>query len=689
MKWEKILIALVSAAFAVILYVLLPIESSKYRLSMEDQEVFTKVISMRYADMDGDARAELIRCKEATPVPAIVVQRGDYQVIDQWNLNGDWIAEAELFFSDFDHDNFKEMVSFTYYKDSIWIHVIEPMQAGGTEIHQALDHARLFNGNHDWHVYFGSPHDMNMDGKDDYTIAIRSGFTIQPRKVYFFSPIDKKSTTSDLAFGNNIHTPVLLDLDGDGNMEITGSMSAPRNLRDHHLLLDDSCAWFVIYDHHLDMKTEPKPYYGKPSYFKVLPLKKDGRQILLTYNFARQQDSVINLFEVWEWGDDGMHLLRSRKLLYESEINLLGADQLGNGSFYVAMGEDILLFNMLLLEEKRIKFDQLKTWFTYISLDVDADNVGEQIMFRDESQLTICRNDFSHPVSIDLGFHIMEPQISVFNDGRNKFICVSRKHHFQILKYSRNPLYPFRFLILFASFLLYYAIFTILLGFQKKRIEARQASERQVLHYQLTNVVQQLDPHFLFNALSNISSYYHKGDKEHAQSYLAKVSRLVRSTLENSERMSISLSEELAFVRDYLSVEQIRMGDNLNFGIDVEKSLIEQIQIPKMLIQNFVENAVKHGIRHLKDRAGVIRIYSERAGSLFHVIIEDNGIGRESATEIGSAGTGNGLRMVQKSLGIFEKLERVRIEFRIEDLQDEAGEAMGTRVLLKIPLPGS
>ncbi len=153
-------------------------------------------------------------------------------------------------------------------------------------------------------------------------------------------------------------------------------------------------------------------------------------------------------------------------------------------------------------------------------------------------------------------------------------------------------------------------------------------------------MVQQLDPHFLFNALSNISSYYHKGDKEHAQSYLAKVSRLVRSTLENSERMSISLSEELAFVRDYLSVEQIRMGDNLNFGIDVEKSLVEQIQIPKMLIQNFVENAVKHGIRHLKDRAGVIRIYSERAGSLFHVIIEDNGIGRESATEIGSAGTG-------------------------------------------------
>ncbi|MDX2432419.1 MAG: histidine kinase, partial [Bacteroides sp.] len=207
-------------------------------------------------------------------------------------------------------------------------------------------------------------------------------------------------------------------------------------------------------------------------------------------------------------------------------------------------------------------------------------------------------------------------------------------------------------------------------------------------HYQLTNVMQQLDPHFLFNALSNISSYYHKGDQEHAQSYLAKVSRLVRTTLENSERMTISMEEEITFVKDYLSVEQIRMGDRLNYSIELDEGLQKEIQIPKMLIQNFVENAVKHGIRHLVDRKGVIRIYSRQKHGYAEIVIEDNGVGRKQAAEIGSTGTGNGLIMVQKSLDIFEKLEKVRIVFRIEDVEGVEGqgqEAGGTRVVLNIP----
>ncbi len=149
--------------------------------------------------------------------------------------------------------------------------------------------------------------------------------------------------------------------------------------------------------------------------------------------------------------------------------------------------------------------------------------------------------------------------------------------------------------------------------------------------------------------------------------------------------MTITLEEEIAFVKDYLTVEQMRMGDRLDFSIEVDESEQDRIQIPKMLIQNFVENAVKHGVRHLIDRKGLIRIYSIEEKENLQLIIEDNGIGRKKATEIGSSGTGKGLNMIEKTLNIFEKLEKVRIGFKIEDLTDQQGLLAGTKVILHIP----
>lgn len=686
MKWEKIIIALVSAAFAVILYVLLPIESSKYRLELVGGEANYKLVARALQDMDGDGVSEIIRYKNGKPVPAITLERANGEIVNQWNLNGEWLIPTGAHFADIDHDGFTEIVTLTYFQDSIWLHVMELLQAEGTFLHIPVDRVELYNDHHDWIINFGSPTDINGDGVDEIYFSIRAGFTLQPRKLYVLDGKQKELNVQEGAQGNNVAWPVCLDLDQDGVMELTGKVSAPGNLSGQEVFISDTCAWLIVYDQNLEFKVKPVSYPGSPAYLHVLPLNKDGRQLLVSSYHRKTQTDIFNRIEVRECLSDSLQLVASRDFQSEKQVQLISIDQERDGVFCVADGRQIIWLNELLEEKGRLEVGGAYLPEIYHPMDVNGDGLSEQIFQTDFSKLHILQPDFRHGIEMDLGYNESFPVISTFTREHIHYVNVYRGNQNLLLAYSRNPLYPFRFLILFVSFLLYYAIFTILLGFQKKRIEARQASERQVLHYQLTNVVQQLDPHFLFNALSNISSYYHKGDKEHAQSYLAKVSRLVRTTLENSERMSISLSEELDFVRDYLSVEQIRMGDRLNFGIEVDKSMMEQIQIPKMLIQNFVENAVKHGIRHLKDRAGVIRIYSEQAGNLLHVLVEDNGIGRKGAADMGSTGTGNGLLMVQKSLDIFEKLEKVRIVFQIEDLEDEAGQATGTRILLKIPV---
>ena len=686
MKWEKVIIALVSAAFAVILFILLPVESSKYRLKLEGEDSRFTLQSYSYSDLDGDGESEKVRFKKRSPVPAITVEKANGEIVNQWNLNGEWLDLTKPEFSDYDHDGFREIVAFTYHQDSIWLHILEPLQPEGTVLHLPLARVELYNSQQDWRVYFGRPEDFNGDQNDEYYFSIRAGFTLQPRNLYLFDVKNKELQTHEALVGNNISWPFAFDIDQDGIPEISGKMGAPANLEGKDAYISDTCSWLLIYDRKLQFKVDPIAYQGSPSYLYVLPMKKGEHQFLVSSFHAKENGEIINKIEVREWVRDSLQLISQKSFSSDSQIQLISIDQQNDGEFFIIDGNFVFRLNHLLEEKHRMEVEGLLFTDTYFPMDLNGDGLTEHVFYSDFSKLSVFQSDFSHGVEIDLGYMESFPVLSCFTKERTHFVNVYRGHQNVQLSYSKNPFYPIRFLIIFLSFLAYYLIFSLLLRFQRKQIEARQESEKQILHYQLTNVMQQLDPHFLFNALSNISSYYHKGEQEHAQSYLAKVSRLVRTSLENSERMTITLEEELAFVKDYLTVEQMRMGDRLDFSIEVDERIQQELQVPKMLIQNFVENAVKHGIRHLSDRKGLIRVFSVEENGYFQIHVEDNGIGREKANEIGSFGTGKGLKMIEKTLNIFEKLEKVRIVFKIEDLTDQQGLLAGTKVILRIPI---
>ena len=685
MKWDKIGIGFVSAVFAILLYALLPLESGKYKLKIVQEDSYFRMVGRTYHDLDGDGQCEILRYKIGNPVPAITVEGPRGEIVDQWNLNGDWLDNITEQLADIDQDGFAEMMTFTYFRDSIYLHVIEPLQEGGINLHIPVDRVALYNDHQDWIVNFGPPGDINGDGTEDIYFVIKAGFTLQPRKVYVLDGRRKALMIQEDSPGNNIAFPIHLDLDGDGAMEISGMVSSTGNFEGKDAYLSDTCAWLMVYDQDLKFKGAPVPFPGRSSYLHTLAVKKGGGDLLVSIHHRKTKNQIINRIEVREWRNDSLQVVAGRDFQSEYHIQLLCADNQSEGKFILADGGHLVWLDEFLNETKRLEVKEDVFTDNYLPLDINGDGVAEQVFYSDYSRLHVLQGDFRHGVELDLGYHESMPLISTFTRDHIHYINVFRGGLNTILSYSRNIFYPFRLLIPFVSFLLYFAIFSILLGMQKRRIESRQASERQILHYQLTNVVQQLDPHFLFNALSNISSFYHKGEKDHAQSYLAKVSRLVRNTLENSERISISLKEEISFVKDYLSVEQIRMGDRLAYSIALDEVLQEQIQIPKMLVQNFTENAVKHGIRHLKERKGMIRIYSHSGHGYAELVVEDNGVGRKRAAEMSGQGTGSGLVIIGKTLDIFEKLEKVKITFRIEDLEDQNKEPAGTRVILQIP----
>lgn len=201
----------------------------------------------------------------------------------------------------------------------------------------------------------------------------------------------------------------------------------------------------------------------------------------------------------------------------------------------------------------------------------------------------------------------------------------------------------------------------------------------------LTAIRSQMNPHFIFNALNSIQSLVLKGDVDNSYTYITKFANLVRRTLNYSDKEFIDFSEEIKLIELYLTLEQLRFKEDFEFTMNTDG--IEDVMMPPMLIQPFIENALVHGLLH-RNGPKRIRLDFELKDVLI-CTITDNGVGRQRAKAIKER-----QRSEHESFSVnairtrFELLERYydgKLGFEYEDLM-ENGEAAGTRVTLRIPV---
>ena len=198
--------------------------------------------------------------------------------------------------------------------------------------------------------------------------------------------------------------------------------------------------------------------------------------------------------------------------------------------------------------------------------------------------------------------------------------------------------------LLFAglAFLTYY------LYSKRKLKKAERLKEKTGL--QLAVVRAQLNPHFMFNALSSIQSLINQGNSASAASYLNKFAVLTRKVLNLSVREMISVEDELNIIENYLKIEQLRFG--FNFDITVDNNInIANTQIPSMLMQPFIENAAKHGVGALGNK-GIIKINFDKRGTDFVLRISDNGLGFNA----NAATTGFGINLSKERLAFLNQI---------------------------------
>jgi tetratricopeptide (TPR) repeat protein len=201
----------------------------------------------------------------------------------------------------------------------------------------------------------------------------------------------------------------------------------------------------------------------------------------------------------------------------------------------------------------------------------------------------------------------------------------------------------------------------------------------------------QMNPHFIFNCLNSIQYFAAKNDSESASNYLSKFSKLIRLVLENSRSEKVTLQNELETLRLYIEMEAMRFQNKLSYQLNVASNIeLDYIQIPPLLLQPFVENAIWHGLMH-KEEGGTIAVDVVQKNSiLLQVIVTDNGIGRQKAAEFKSkTATKNksfGMKVTAERIELINQLYKTATEVKIIDLKNVNGEAAGTKVIIEIPI---
>jgi len=210
--------------------------------------------------------------------------------------------------------------------------------------------------------------------------------------------------------------------------------------------------------------------------------------------------------------------------------------------------------------------------------------------------------------------------------------------------------------------------------------------------FQLQLLSSQLNPHFIFNAMSSIQHSVLLNNVEDTLAFISKFSSLMRQVLENSRKELITWSDEELFLTTYLDIERFRFENSFDYRFEIEDGLDdESLQIPPMMIQPYLENTVVHGIGNLKGRQGEIEISLRHEDEHVVVTIIDNGVGRPKAIElrslrVGSEHVSRAMHINEQRVSLLNDVYHTDL-FKVEvtDLTKD-GEASGTRVDLIIPI---
>lgn len=253
-------------------------------------------------------------------------------------------------------------------------------------------------------------------------------------------------------------------------------------------------------------------------------------------------------------------------------------------------------------------------------------------------------------------------------------------HHEYLIKEQKSQIKNIKMISYLWNFLLILALIslTFILISRKRKMEILLIKQTDALgKLRLQNIRNRISPHFIFNTLNNnISDSTSKTENK-----LIPLVSMMRKSLQLTEKIAISLQDELEFVKDYIDIESKTFNHDFHFDLQLDEMIdTTTFQILSMIIQIPVENSIKHGLR-LKEGDKKLTISINKSHSGIIVCIQDNGLGYKPELNTKTRGTGTGLHVIFQTIHLLNQKNRNKINFDIKNLEQESG----TIVIIEIP----
>jgi len=651
-----------------------------YRVKLIEKSALSSRVKRHYFDFNHDNNTEIVDFFDNGTKEASVIFWKNNRLYDQWYFPGIFEHTDFFFFGDYDNNGFEEVYCITALEDSVFINWGEPFP-DRDNFHKGIFLSRY--GKYDTVTDIGvSPcglYDITGDGYKEAIFSLYAGMTKRPRQVYAYD-IHNDTMYRSPEMGVMMQYPTAFDLNDDGIYEITGNTYAYENNKNY--LFSDTSTWLMVFTRDMHFLFDPVPVGHYPAVLQVKPYKSGDNIYLAAFYSA---PDTLKLFNI-----NGQLI---RQIYYNdtehpSDLYLLTEDPVYRDQLILIDKHGYINFfdsDLNILKSFRLKYDI----FNYpLQLDIDQDGHDEFIMGTDDgNRMMITRSDFSHPVIFNA-----RPLDAAWSDYSIKYeknkepqLYIRLDNQSYLYQYGKNPLYYWQFLF----YILIYGFITfciyIIYQTQKYRLNRKLQMEREIAELQLKSVQNQIDPHFTLNLINSIGYLFNKNDAAKANEVFGKYTRLLRNTLLNSDNIAIPLSEEIDYVTNYLELEKFRYDDKFDYKIKIGDTVDTGITIPKMLIHTFVENAVKHGIKH-RENNGLIEITINRLKKKYYIEVRDNGVGRVKAREYAAFSTGKGLGILDQILQTYDKLYKIHITYQVTDLFDSTDQPAGTKVDIMIPV---
>lgn len=685
-SYEYIIPAVLALALTLGLIHYVPALSTHYLLRVERTKEIKADYVRHYHDLDGDGTSEVIELfYNSSENLAVKIRHLSEATINQFNLPGrlvDGGTAIELY--DINGDRHVDVFICSEKNDTMYLSIIDDAFSHPTSYKCfVLDPINQYNDNADYNYIPGGISDLNGDGHAEYVMAINGGHSLQPRRVYAID-YHKDTVLRSPISGTAIHSLTLFDLDGNGLDEVLVNTTATDNF-DFPFPYMDTTAWLVVLTSKLDYCRPPVSLNDQPSFVELEPFTHEGVSFILAHQRYREGDKVYALFSIY---DESYTVISERKMIRPRNRSV---------AFFRDSESPELEHLKLIIDDKVYTLDFDLSFVDSLSLEVprglnhrkislDLDGNGDmEYIFPSNQDIVVLRSDLRQPALADINWNEsdMRSRISVIKDGSGaRLLFVHQDSEEAWLSYHFNGWVKYRVLVYPLIFILLYGLFYYSGYFQNRLIRKRYEKDRLISQLQLQSIKNQLDPHFTYNALNAVGSLIYKGEKDQAYQYLKGVTDLLRMVSGDASDVCWTLAEELDFVYKFMEIEKLRFREKFVYSI-AEEAMLMEFKVPKLSVLTFVENALKHGLRHkVDDRKLEIELAALDGG--LKIGIRDNGIGRKAAEKYREEKSGNGIKIMKKYFKQFNEASERKARFEITDLFNQEEKAAGTLVEIYI-----